>query len=63
VTPREELRRLLALPAWSYADAIKAERLVREIFGQQQELLQEWLGVGGDKCVPVTAQDEDTSGW
>jgi hypothetical protein len=61
MTAREELRRMLELPAWSYADVLKAQRLVREIFGLP--LVHEWQGTGGDKCVLVTATDEDESGW
>jgi hypothetical protein len=57
VTARDELRRLLELAVWSYADAIKAERLVQAIFAEQS--LREWR----DRVAAEPAQDGDESGW
>jgi hypothetical protein len=57
VTARDELRRLLELAVWSYADAIKAERLVQAIYAQQS--LREWR----DRVAAEPAQDGDESGW
>ncbi len=63
MTALTELRRLLDLAEqrpWSHAEADKAERLVAEI--RAYGLVQEWQGMGGDKCVRVAA-DGDDSGW
>jgi hypothetical protein len=62
MTARDELRRMLDLRDWSLADLHKASDLVCQIWVRQQHE-QEWQGRGGDKAAPVTATDEDESGW
>jgi hypothetical protein len=61
MTPRDELRRLLDLAVWSYADAEKARRLVEKVAAPEC-WPPEQQGVGmSDRYEP--AQDGDESGW